>query len=115
MEERLSRLERENRRMKQAGVIALFVIAAVVLMGQLTGKAGKVIEAEKFVVKDRFGKIRAELGLSGGVFPNVPHLSFYDEQSKPHIRLELNRTTAEFLMGDKKRGHVQNTVDEIKL
>jgi len=52
MEERLSRLERENRRMKQAGVVALAVIAAVVLMGQATqGKVAKVIEAEKFVVR----------------------------------------------------------------
>ncbi len=34
MEERLRRLERENRWLKQAGVVALAVIAAVVLMGQ---------------------------------------------------------------------------------
>ncbi len=31
---RLGKVERENRRMKQAGVVALVVIAAVVLMGQ---------------------------------------------------------------------------------
>lgn len=37
MEERLNRLERENRRIKQAGVVAMAVTAAVVLMGQATG------------------------------------------------------------------------------
>jgi len=31
---RLDRVERENRRLKQAGVVALAVIAVVVLMGQ---------------------------------------------------------------------------------
>ncbi len=52
MEERLRRLERENRRMKQVGVVALVVIAAVGLMGQTTkGKVAKVVEAEKFVVR----------------------------------------------------------------
>ena len=41
---RLDRVERENRRLKQAGVVALTVIAAVVLMGQAT--ASKAAEAE---------------------------------------------------------------------
>ncbi len=45
---RLDRVERENRWLKQAGVVALAVIAAVVLMGQATGgKVAKVIEEEK--------------------------------------------------------------------
>ncbi len=62
MEERLNRLERENHRMKQAGVVALAVIAAVVLMGQATGgKVAKVVEAEKFVLRDAEGKPRARL------------------------------------------------------
>ncbi len=34
---RLDRVERENRRLKRAGVVALAVIAAVVLMGQAMG------------------------------------------------------------------------------
>ncbi len=59
---RLDRVERENRRLKQAGVIALAVIAVVVLMGQATqGKVAKVIEAEKFVLRDADGKGRARL------------------------------------------------------
>ncbi len=65
MEERLSRLERDNRRMKQAGVLALAVIAAVVLMGQATGsKVAKVVEAEQFVVLDASGKTRVQLGVT---------------------------------------------------
>ncbi len=118
---RLDQLERQNCLMKRAGALALAVIAAVGLMGQATGgKVAKVVEAEKFVVKDRDGKIRAELGLSGGVFaegrmilkPDVPHLSFYDEHSKPHIRLAFDRSTAEFLLGNKERGHASIRVYE---
>ncbi len=61
---RLDRVERENRWLKQAGVVALAVIAAVVLMGQATeSKVAKVVEAEKFVVKDRDGEVRATLGI----------------------------------------------------
>ncbi len=45
---RLDRVERENRRLKRAGVAALAVIAAVVMMGQATAsKVVRVIEAEK--------------------------------------------------------------------
>jgi len=59
---RLDRLERENRFFKAVGLVALAVIAAVVLMGQATtAKVAKVIEAEKFVVKDKDGKARAVL------------------------------------------------------
>jgi len=59
---RLDRVERENRWLKRAGLVALAVIAAVVLMGQATqGKVAKVIEAEKFVLRDAEGKPRARL------------------------------------------------------
>ncbi len=59
---RLDQVEQENRRLKQAGVVVLAVIAAVVLMGQATkGKVAKVVEAEKFVLRDADGKGRARL------------------------------------------------------
>ena len=108
---RLDRVERENRRLKQAGVVALAVIAAVVLMGQATGgKVAKVVEAEKFVLKDKDGKIRAIFGLAVGhpvlTHPLAPHLSFYDKQSKPRIKLALDIDgTPELLLGDKKRAY----------
>ncbi len=65
---RLDRVERENRWLKQAGVVALAVIAAVVLMGQATtAKVAKVIEAEKFVLRDGQGRERAALEMKVGV------------------------------------------------
>ena len=60
---RLDRVERENRWLKRWGALALAVMAAVVLMGQATGsKVAKVVEAERFVVRDASGNTRAVLG-----------------------------------------------------
>jgi hypothetical protein len=65
---RLDRVERENRRLKRSGVVALAVIAAIVLMGQAAsklappGKPGKVVGAEQFIVHDARGGVRATLG-----------------------------------------------------
>jgi len=58
---RVNRLERENRRMKLAGVLVLLGITAVIVMGQSEPKH-RIIEAEKFVVKDREGNVRVVLG-----------------------------------------------------
>ncbi|MCZ6624409.1 MAG: hypothetical protein O7B35_09320 [Deltaproteobacteria bacterium] len=50
--------------MKRIGSLVLVGIAAVVLMGQARpNKVAKVIEAEKFVLRDANGKARAELGV----------------------------------------------------
>ncbi len=108
---RLDRVERENRHMKQAGVVALAVIAAVVLMGQATpSKVAKVIEAEKFVVRDKSGKVRAELSMSADGSPQLilrssegksgavlavgtdgsPSLVLYDRNDKPRIGLSVS-------------------------
>lgn len=67
---RLDRVERENRRLKRAGIAALAVIAAVVLMGQVTGgRVAKVVDAEKFILRDWEGKKRAELmTISSGAY-----------------------------------------------
>jgi len=109
--QRLDRVERQNQRLMRIGAVALAVIVAVVLMGQATGgKVAKVVEAEKFVLKDKDGKVHAIFGLvvDPSVFMDhtVAHLSFYDKQSKPRIKLALDRDgTPELLLGDKKRGH----------
>ena len=63
MEERLNLLERENRCLKRAGIVALVVIAAVVLMGQAMPKkvVADVVEAKKFVLRDLEGGYTAGL------------------------------------------------------
>lgn len=71
--ERLERMERENRRLKRVGAVLILGIGALVLMAQ--GKPSRVIEAERFVLRDARGKTRAVLGVED----RVTKFSLYDE------------------------------------
>ena len=55
--ERLEKLERENRRMKQLGVVGLLALGGVLLMGQTKPKpkAPKVVQAQRFELVDATG------------------------------------------------------------
>ena len=60
MVQRLDRLERENRRLKLLGSLVLIGIATLLLMGQAKpNRVAKVIEAEKFILRDSSGSERA--------------------------------------------------------
>ncbi len=90
---RMDRVERENRRLKRSGVVALAVIAAIVLMGQAAsklappGKPGKVVGAEQFIVHDARGGVRAELG----TLPNgTVRLVLYDRGNPGETRVILS-------------------------
>ncbi|MFQ5929667.1 MAG: hypothetical protein ACE5MK_08200 [Acidobacteriota bacterium] len=82
MEERLNRLERENRRLKEAGALTLAAIAVVVIMGQ--AMPSKVVEAEKFVVRDASGKVHAALGT---VNKRAVSLALIDKNGNPRVVL----------------------------
>lgn len=71
--ERLAKLERQNRRFKRAGLVAMVLAGATLLLGQATPQWK--VEAERFVLKDADGKVRAELGMAG----HGPLLALYDE------------------------------------
>jgi hypothetical protein len=89
LSKRIERLERENRRLRQAAFAVLLGIASVFLMGQ--GKAAKVgalnvakaLEAGKFILKDGRGQKRAELGL----FADRPALVFYQGAEQASLSL----------------------------
>ncbi len=107
--ERLDRLERENRWLKLVGLVGLLGIAAVLLTGQGPASSGKVIEAEKFILRDASGRVRAELraprgGPAGLVLEdgvgrvraaftlavdNTPGLLFLDQAGKLRVTLQL--------------------------
>ena len=57
---RLENVERQNRRLKAAGIAVLVLAVAGLLMGQTMPRA-RIVEAEGFVLKDAAGKVRAEL------------------------------------------------------
>ncbi len=97
---RLNRLERENRRLKRAGVIALAVMTAVVLMGKATaGKVAKVIEAEGFVLRDARGTVRARLETLS--FGKV-QLVLFDKDEKPQSILGVGSDGPGLILGGKE-------------
>ncbi len=64
--QRMDSLERENRRLKLSGIIVLFLIGAVVLMGQAKpSKGAKVIEAEEIIIRDKNKQIRVSISSLG--------------------------------------------------
>jgi hypothetical protein len=80
IQKRLHKLERQNRWIKQAGMLLVLIVGAVVVMGQTT--ASKVVEAERFVLKDGTGKTR-------GTWDTEPYtkLLLYDESERVTLGL----------------------------
>jgi hypothetical protein len=63
IEERLRRLERQNRRMKKGFALVIIALASTVIMGQvLRPKIPRVIRARKFEVVNDKNMTMAELG-----------------------------------------------------
>src|SRR5437773_9316614 len=63
MQHRLEKLERQNRKLKHNGVVVLVIMCAVFIMGQSLPGTG-IIEAEKFVLRDKNKVRRAELTMN---------------------------------------------------
>jgi len=70
---RFEKLERENRRMKKAGIVAIVFASVFFISGQ--AKTDKVVEANEFRLVDSAGKVRARLSMNTA----GPDLSFYDD------------------------------------
>lgn len=107
--QRLDRLERESRGLKLLGIVGLLSIAVVALTGQGPASAGKVIEAEQFILRDASGRVRAELRSSRGgpaglvledsagrvraaftlAADSTPGLLFLDRTGNPRVTFQL--------------------------
>ncbi len=86
---RLDRLERQNRRFKLAGSLMLIGFAALVLMGQAKpSNVAKVIEAEKFILRNTDGKTRGVLLISDD---GNPALALFDKNGKMRVRLDASK------------------------
>jgi hypothetical protein len=84
--ERLNRLERENQRWRWLVTVTLAVMAlGVVLVQTTSAKVGKVLEAERFVLRDADGTSRAELGVMDG----ASILLLNDKDGKPGVALSV--------------------------
>lgn len=107
LEERIDDLERQNRRMKLAGVAVVLIAAASLLMGWVSPQS-KVLEGEKLLIQDAEGRVGACLEASeqgssltlhdknGGlrirlaVAGDRPNLSLTDKDGQSRILLDLD-------------------------
>ena len=101
--QRLDRLERETRRLKLTGIGILMAITAVVLMGQAMAKQEtKVIEAERFILKDAEGRDRGGLQVMAD---GRPILRLADEKGWPRAELVvLSNDTPALYFYDYQKG-----------
>ena len=81
--ERLERLERENRRIKSVGLAASLLAVCTLIMGQT--HSPRTLEAEKFVLRDATGRMRADLSMLP--YEIGPSLSLYDADGKSRVEL----------------------------
>jgi hypothetical protein len=84
-EQRLARLERENRWMRRIGAVGLALVAAVFLMGQEKAKDLPDLEVRSLTVKDKDGKVRAVLGTDA----DGPALKLSDEDGRTRAALDV--------------------------
>jgi hypothetical protein len=63
LRDRVLKLEKQNRRFKQLGVMALIVVASFAVMGQAPSR--KTVEANEFILRDDYGRVRAKLSVDG--------------------------------------------------
>ncbi|MBI4463593.1 MAG: hypothetical protein HY647_02710 [Acidobacteria bacterium] len=95
---RLEKLERQNRRMKQIGAVALLGIAAVALMGQVwttrkveaQASPQRTVEANEFILRDESGTVRAKLYMS----QEGPQLALLDANGQVRVELEAGELSA---------------------
>jgi hypothetical protein len=78
---RLEAVEKENRNLKRAGLVAALLVGLLLIMGQ--ARPPRTVEAEKFVLKDEGGNSRAELAMVSG----SPALTLTDGQGLPLVAL----------------------------
>jgi|HubBroStandDraft_5_1064220.scaffolds.fasta_scaffold219024_2 hypothetical protein len=100
---RLESIERENRRLKQIGLVAIVLSTLMLLMGQ-AHPANQTVEAEKFILKDSNGIIRARLQLEPG---DKPTLSLLDASGFPLVSLGAGKSPFLSLCQGKCESQVQ--------
>ncbi|RPH76860.1 MAG: hypothetical protein EHM88_18855 [Candidatus Rokuibacteriota bacterium] len=80
MAQRVERLERDQRRWRRLATAAGIGLVAVALMGQKPPP--RIVEAERFILRDAAGRIRAELGVDT---EQSVALRFKDADSMPKL------------------------------
>ena len=99
IEQRLAKLERQNRWMKRAGGMALAAVACVVLMGQGKAKVVPDLVAKSLTIKDKDGKTRVKLETDPKI--GAPSLRLYDGAGKERAALTVSALFSTLLFSNK--------------
>jgi hypothetical protein len=86
--QRVEKLEKQNRRMKQIGITLIMVAASLLSMGQKSA-VQRTVEANEFVLIDGNGHRRAALGSYGKA--GDPSFSLLDEKGAVRMLLLLDK------------------------
>lgn len=78
---RLTKLERQGRRMRMSAVVLALCLVGTVAIGQAPADKPKTIEAQEFIVRDQQGRLRAKLATS--TYGTV--LSFHQGELPPGV------------------------------
>jgi len=84
IQERLLKLERQNRRFKQVGAVGLIVMASIILIAQAPPR--KALEANEITLRDSKGNVRIKLAMAGK--DETPEITLFDASGKERIGLE---------------------------
>jgi hypothetical protein len=99
--ERLEKLERQNRRMKLAGLGAMVIAGAFVLMGQASGpRTPPEVRAKSFVLVDAKGETRARLYMSASA--KGPELTLLDANGNARAEMDAFSDSPELALSDAK-------------
>jgi hypothetical protein len=94
--DRLERLEGESTWIKRIGLAASLLATCVFIVGQ--ARPTRIVDADKFVLRDSSGRMRASLGM----VLNGPSLNLYDADGKSRVELgALPGQTALLIMDEK--------------
>jgi|SRR5580692_1626529 hypothetical protein len=98
--ERIDKLEEQNQRLKKFGIAILALFSAVLLMGQ-AAPPPRVLEAQRFVLKDGDGNVRGWMGTIG----KGSELTLGNANAQPMIRLIVSTDSSDLhFFGSRKSG-----------
>ncbi len=100
LEDRMAKLERQNRSMKLAGLAALLIAAAVVLMGQASRpEALEELRGRRLVIVDEDGLVRATLGATD----SGARLLMYDTVGNLRLDMDVSEFGPGLVLNDSGR------------
>jgi hypothetical protein len=98
--ERINNLEEQNYRLKKWSIAIVVLFSAVLLMGQ-AAPSPRVLEAQRFVLKDSDGNVRGWMGTIG----KGSELTLGNVNAQPMIRLIVSTDSSDLhFFGSRKSG-----------